>query len=284
MQGPWSPWESWPCRVARDMRVSLKETACEHCDNGFWLRLLVEVGGGVCCSSTWSVLFSVVSGRETPCGPLERWAQAGCFSDAFGYRRPPRHARSSRVLEVGAGGTFVVPGVHELDLYAGIMSGISAFWTGRTSSQVLTLLHSLSRSRALHQHDCAFRRDRQGAPSQVSHREGLHASTYIAHLVSVAAAPGTVLGAPERLSRPDKVSSENPATYSSRGAEPQCRATPEWARSYGNEPVDAGDAPRSVLEGPGSCVASRTWRPSGMAAAGWPEAVSGTIFFCGTPC
>ena len=117
---------------------------------------------------------------------------------------------------------------------------------------MLTLLHSLSRSRALHQHDCAFRRDRQGAPSQVSHREGLHASTHIAHLVSVAA-PGAVLGASERLSRPDKVSSENPATYSSRDAEPQCRATPEWAQSYGNEPMDAGDARRSVLEGLGSC-------------------------------
>ena len=35
---------------------------------------------------------------------VARWnvaAQAGCFIAAFGHRRPPRHARAARVLEVG---------------------------------------------------------------------------------------------------------------------------------------------------------------------------------------
>ena len=36
------------------------------------------------------------------CGPFERWALEGCFIAAFGYKRTLRHARTSRVLEVGS--------------------------------------------------------------------------------------------------------------------------------------------------------------------------------------
>ena len=48
------------------------------CNSGFWLRLFVtrfwlaDVGWDVRCSSTWSVLLSVVLRREIFCGPLDR--------------------------------------------------------------------------------------------------------------------------------------------------------------------------------------------------------------------
>ena len=77
------------------------------CNSGFWLRLFVarfwlaDVGCGVRCSSTLECLaFRLVGSGDTlsPVGTV----QAGCFIAAFGYRRPPRHARASRVLGVGS--------------------------------------------------------------------------------------------------------------------------------------------------------------------------------------
>ena len=55
------------------------------CSSGFGLHLFValfwlaEVGWGVRCSSTWSVLLAVMSGRGILCGPLGagRWFQRG---------------------------------------------------------------------------------------------------------------------------------------------------------------------------------------------------------------
>ena len=41
------------------------------CSSGFWWRLFV--------ARLWSVLLSVVSGREILCGPLERWGAGRLF-------------------------------------------------------------------------------------------------------------------------------------------------------------------------------------------------------------
>ena len=69
------------------------------CSGGFWLRLFVarfwlaEVGCRYRCSSTWSVLLSVVSGREVLCDPLERWGRRQVVSSrhsATGGRRVMR--------------------------------------------------------------------------------------------------------------------------------------------------------------------------------------------------
>ena len=43
-------------------------------------------------------------GREILSGPLERWNASNFFDVAFGYWWPPRHARTARVLKVGASG------------------------------------------------------------------------------------------------------------------------------------------------------------------------------------
>ena len=75
------------------------------CSSGFWLHLfvarlrLVEVFAVVPLGAP-----CFLSGRSEGCFvPRENvGTQAGCFDSAFGYRRPPRHARTSRVLDVGS--------------------------------------------------------------------------------------------------------------------------------------------------------------------------------------
>ena len=74
------------------------------CSSSFWLRpfvalTLVEVFAavplGVSCFLSCRVgRYFVARGNVG--------AQAGCFIAAFGHRRPPRHARTSRVLVVGS--------------------------------------------------------------------------------------------------------------------------------------------------------------------------------------
>ena len=82
---------------------------CQRCSDWCALRSSATVAFGCVCSShvsgwltsvevyaavsTWSVLL------------VARWnvgAQANCFIAAFGCKRPPRHARTSRVLGVGS--------------------------------------------------------------------------------------------------------------------------------------------------------------------------------------
>ena len=89
------------------------------CSGGIWLRLFVarfqldEVGWSARCSSTRSVLLSVVSVWGILCGPLQHGRAgkllrrgirltAGAASCAFEYKRPWRHARTSSVPEVGS--------------------------------------------------------------------------------------------------------------------------------------------------------------------------------------
>ena len=75
------------------------------CSSGFWLRLfvarlrLVEVFAAVPLGAP-----CFLSGRGEGCFVARKngGAQAGCFDAAFGYRRPPPCARTSRVLEVGS--------------------------------------------------------------------------------------------------------------------------------------------------------------------------------------
>ena len=71
-----------------------------HAETLFGCRSF-QVGRGVRCGSTRSVSLSVVSGRGILCGPLTLWAAGRLFA-AFGYKRPPRHARTARVLKVGS--------------------------------------------------------------------------------------------------------------------------------------------------------------------------------------
>ena len=82
VQGGGPPWCQWVFRLVRSGLF---------CSSGFCLRLCVARFFG------WLRLVEVFV-----CGPVERWARASCFIAVLGHRRPPRHVRTARVLEVGS--------------------------------------------------------------------------------------------------------------------------------------------------------------------------------------
>ena len=92
---PWCHWCSDRCAFGCSAAVAFGRV-CSLPVSG-WLTLVeafAAVPLGVSCFlSCWVGGYFVASQNVG--------AQAGCFIAAFGYRRPPRDARTSRVLEVG---------------------------------------------------------------------------------------------------------------------------------------------------------------------------------------
>ena len=79
------------------------------CSSGFWLRFFVaRLFGWLTSIEVFAVVPLGVSCFLSCCvggyfvARQNVGTQAGCFIAALGCRRPPRHARTSRVLEVGS--------------------------------------------------------------------------------------------------------------------------------------------------------------------------------------
>ena len=72
------------------------------CSSGFWLRVFVAHQRLVKVFAAVSLGVSCFLSCRVARYRANVGAQASCFDAAFGYRWPPRHARTSRVLEVGS--------------------------------------------------------------------------------------------------------------------------------------------------------------------------------------